>query len=189
MPRLKLGVPWTSPPKSAPCPPSPACTSTKTPKARSSTSARPTTCASRVALLFPRGPGAGRENRHPGPRGCRRRLHRRRQHQRGAGPRKQPHQAEEAALQHSAARRQDLSVCETDAGRTLPPGLRHPPPAQRRRGLLRSLLPCQSGLPHRGSNPSQLPDSVLQGGFDALSFPALACSTTSSAAWDRACRT
>ena len=41
----------------------------------------------------------------------------------------QPHQAEEAALQHPAARRQDLSIRETHAGRALSAGLRDPPPA------------------------------------------------------------
>ncbi len=135
--------------KSAPCPPAPACISTKTPRARSSTSARRRTSASRVRSYFLE---ASQANAKTGS------LMReavdvdyitRRQRARGARARKQSHQAAQAALQHPAARRQDLSLRQAHARRPLPQGVRHPPSAQGRQRLLRPLLSRKPRLPHR----------------------------------------
>ena len=47
---------------------------------------------------------------------------------------------------------------------------------------LRAVLPCQSGISHRGFDSPQFFDSILQGGSDATVILVLVCSTTSSAA-------
>src|SRR5205807_9580686 len=62
---------------------------------------------------------------------------------------------------------------EVNAGGTLSPRLRDPPPAERRQQLLRAVLPCQPRLPHRRPDSSPLPDPVLQGGLEPLSPAAL----------------
>ena len=58
-------------------------------------------------------------------------------------------------------------------GERYPAGLRHPPPAQGRQLILRPVLPCQPGVPHRGPDPSAFPDSVLQSGSEPLSSATL----------------
>ena len=128
---------------------------------------------SRVVVLFPRRPLDGREDRHAGARSGGRRLHRGRQQQGSAGARKQPDQAAQAALQHPAARRQDLSLREIDAGRALSPRVCDAAPAERWQRLLRPVLPCQPRLSDRGSDPSPLSGSLLQGGPDPLSSAAV----------------
>ena len=87
----------------------------------------------------------------------------RRQRARGARARKQPHQAAQAALQHPAARRQDLPLHQAHARRPLSQGLRHAPAAQGRQRLLRPLLPRQPRPPPGRPHPPQLPHPQLQG--------------------------
>ncbi len=109
-------------------------------------------------------------------------YHPRRQRARSPRARKQSHQAAQAALQHPAARRQDLPLRQAHPRRPLPQGLRHAPPAQRRRGLLRPLLPRQPRLSRGRAHPSQLSAAQLQGRSLALPSRAPACSTTFIAA-------
>ena len=70
------------------------------------------------------------QNRHPDRRGPRHRLHPGRQRKRGPRARKQPDQAVQAALQHPAARRQNVPVHQAHR-RKVSAGLRDPPPAAR----------------------------------------------------------
>ena len=79
-------------------------------------------------------------------RGGRRRLHRHRHGQRGVPARVQPHQGASAALQHPAARRQELPVREDHARRGLPADRAHPQAGPRREPLLR---PVRIGLERR----------------------------------------
>ena len=58
-------------------------------------------------------------------------------------------------------------------GRALSAGVRHAPPEEGWQRLLRSVLPCQPGLSHRGPDPPALPGSVLQGGPEPLSSAAV----------------
>ncbi len=77
------------------------------------------------------------------------------------------------ALQHPAQGRQELPLRQTHPRRPLSQSLRHPPPAQGRRGLLRPLLSRQPGLARRRAHPSQLSHSQLQGRSLALPSPRL----------------
>ena len=70
--------------------------------------------------LLQRGPAGRRQDRHADPRSPRHRLHPGRQREGSAGARKQPHQAVQAALQHPAARRQDLSRTSSSPPRSIP---------------------------------------------------------------------
>ena len=101
---------------------------------------------------------------------------------RSARARKQPHQAAQAALQHPAARRQDLPLHQAHAGRPLPQGLRHPPPAQRRQRLLRPLLSRQPGPPRWSTSSTAASSSPAARSTSTATTRAPACSTTSSAA-------
>ena len=115
----------------------------------------------------------------------RRRIHPGRQQQRGAGARKQPHQAVEAALQHSAARRQDVSVHQAHQ-REISARLRDAPPDQGWLHLLRPVFPRQPGAPAGALHSSPLQGSVLQSGSSRDRTRIRAWSITFIAAWDRA---
>ena len=138
------------------------------PAAGSSTSARPRCLRHRVRSYFSEDKLADVKTGTLISRSARHRLHPGRQRKGSAGARKQPHQAVQAALQHPAARRQDVPVHQADA-RTLSARLRHAAPAQGRRHLFRPLLPGQPGAPAGALHPSPFPGAVLQGGPDALS--------------------
>ena len=114
-----------------------------------------------------------RQDRLAAARGRRSRLHRGRQRARSAGSGKQSHQAEEAALQHSSARRQDLSLHQAHHGRALSASVCHAAAAQRRLALLRAVLSHQPGVSHRRSHSPPLSDSVLQARLDPLSSAAM----------------
>ena len=103
---------------------------------------------------------------------ARHRLHPGRQRKRGAGAREQPHQAVQAALQYSAARRQDLPLHQADQ-RKVPARLRHAPAAQGWRHLLRPVLPRQPGASPGALHPPPFSGAVLQGGSHALPSQAL----------------
>ena len=114
-----------------------------------------------------------RQDRLAHARGRGRRLHPGGKRTRGAGARKQPHQAAQAALQHPAARRQDLPLRQADPGRPLPQGLCDPQAAQGRKRLLRTLLSRQPGASGGRPDPPQLSAAQLQGRSVALPSPAL----------------
>ena len=136
---IKLYCPQQNSEKKPPnCPWRPACICTKTPPGASSTSARPRTCGCACAATSPTTAGR-RQDRHADLRSRGHRLHPGRQRQRSAGAREQPHQAVEAALQHPAARRQDLSVHQADQ-REISARVRDAPLAQGRLHLLRPVL-------------------------------------------------
>ena len=122
--------------------------------------------------LLLRGQAGRHQDRHAHLRSPRRRLHPGRQRKRSAGARKQPHQAVQAALQHPAARRQNLSLHQAHQ-REVPARLRHPPPAQGRRHLLRPVLPRQPRAPPGALHPPPLPGALLQGGSHPLPPQAL----------------
>ena len=93
--------------------------------------------------LFRRSQFPRRQNRLPGPRNRRHRLHSRRQRKRSPGPGKQFNQAEQTKIQRPAPRRQNVSIYTLHRLRKIPARLRHPPPdRQRWLDLFRTIFPA-----------------------------------------------
>ena len=115
------------------------------------------------------------------------RFHSGRQRKRGAGAGEQPDQAVEAALQHSAAGRQDLSLHQADGGE-VSARVCDAAAAQGRVELLRAVFSGEPGAPAGALHSSALQGAVLQGGFYADSIRIRAWSFTFIAAWGLACR-
>ena len=88
----------------------PAATSSRTPTAGSSTSARPSRCAQRLSQLLPEPAQPAAAHRADGGHRRVRRVDPGPQRRRGADARVQPHQAAPAPLQRPAGRRQELPV-------------------------------------------------------------------------------
>src|SRR5580692_11462129 len=120
------------------------------------------------AVVFSGRRGTEREDRISASRGRRRRLHGGRQRKGSPRAREQPDQAEEAALQHSAARRQNLSLHQADHRRAVSTSVSDAPVAQGRIALLRPVLPYQPGVPTGRSDPPALHDSVVQARPESL---------------------
>src|ERR1017187_2575482 len=114
------------------------------------------------AFLFSGRRRRQRQDRIAAARSRRPRLHRRGQREGSAGPREQPDQAEETALQHPSARRQDVPVHQTDDRRAVSARLSDAPVAPRRIALLWPVLSDQPGLSDRGPHPPALSDSLVQ---------------------------
>ena len=165
---IKLYCPrWNSERKLRNCPWRPECISTKTPAARVIYVGKAKSLRLRVRSYFSDDrladvkTGTLISEAH----GCR--LHSGRQRKRGAGARKQPDQAVEAALQHPAARRQDLSVHQADE-REISARVRDAAAAQGRLDLLRSVLSGQPGASAGELHSPPFSGAVVQGGSDAL---------------------
>ena len=119
---------------------------------------------SRVRSYFLESSWQRRQDRVAGSRNRRPRLHRRRQRERGARARKQPHQAVQAEIQYPAARRQDLSVHPLHGVREISARLRDAAPDKGRLDLFRAVLSGEPGLPAGASDPQAFSGAVVHGG-------------------------
>ncbi len=98
---------------------------------------------------------------------ARHRLHPGGQREGSAGAGEQPDQAVQAALQHPAARRQDLPLHQAHRGE-IPARVRDAAAQKGRLHVLRSVLPGEPGAPAGPLHPPPFPGAVLQSGPDPL---------------------
>ena len=113
---------WCNVLRPARSPTRPAPTSSRTPRAGSSTSARPSRLRQRLSNYFQNPGYAAPAHRADGGDGRDGRVDPGPQRGRGAHARVQPHQAAPAAVQHPAARRQELPVPRRHPRRRVAPG-------------------------------------------------------------------